>query len=282
MKITGRYIALALGVACLVPVGRAAGATEADPPYAVIASRNIFGLMPVPTNNPAEEAAALADLPKITPNGIMSIFGKLQVLFKVAVKPVTGQPNNGNKDDSYVMCVGERQDEIEVVKIDEAASIVTFNNHGTVQELPLVAASPTGPGAGPSGPGGPGGRGGNPGFAPHFTPGKGGGLAAPMGMDNHGQRGPTVGGNPGSSGTGLPSFGGNSSTGFGNSSANNQAEALTPEAQVLLMEKNRLDTQDEVIQGKMPPLPPTPITPEDAVGVGGVPLVKPPSIPGQE
>jgi hypothetical protein len=257
---------------------------EADPPYTVIASRNIFGLMPVPTNNPTEDAAAQANLPKITPNGIMNIFGKVQVLFKVAVKPVTGQPNNGNKDDSYVMCVGERQDEIEVVKIDEAASVVTFNNHGTVQELPLVAASPTGPGAGPSGPGGPGGpggRGGNPGFAPHFTPGKGGGLAAPMGMDNHGQRGMTGGGNPGYSGTGLPSFGGNTSTGLGNSSANNQAEALTPEAQVLLMEKNRLDTQDEVIKGTMPPLPPTAITPEDAVGVGGAPLVRLPPIPGQ-
>jgi hypothetical protein len=99
-----------------------------------------------------------------------------------------------------------------------------------------------------------------------------------MGMGNRfSQSGPT-GGNPGSTGmSDMSSQGGAVGTG----QINNQAEALTPEAQVLLMEKNRLDTQDEVIKGTMPPLPPTAITPEDAVGVGGAPLVRLPPIPGQ-
>lgn len=275
MKIAGRFLAIAVGVACLAPVGRGAVAAESEPPFAVIASRNVFGLLAIPTNNPAEESAALASLPKITPNGIMNIFGKAQVLFKVAVKPQPGPPNNNNKDASYVMCEGERQDEIEVVKINEAASTVTFNNHGMVQELPLVATNPTGPGAGP----GPGGPGGNPGMAgPHGPSMRGGAVPPPMGMGNRfSQSGPT-GGNPGSTGmSDMSSQGGAVGTG----QINNQTEALTPEAQVLLMEKNRLDTQDEVIKGTMPPLPPTAITPEDAVGVGGVPLVRPPPIPGQ-
>ena len=64
----------------------------------------------------------------------MSIFGQLQVLFKVAGTAKPGQPA---KDDSYILSEGQRQDEIEVIHIDEKASLVTFNNHGTVQEIPL-------------------------------------------------------------------------------------------------------------------------------------------------
>jgi len=56
--------------------------------------------------------------------------------------------------------------------------------------------------------------------------------------------------------------------------------ALSPEAQVLLMEKARLDNQEAVTQGIMPPLPPTAITPSDATGVGGKPLVTLPPVPG--
>jgi hypothetical protein len=62
----------------------------------------------------------------------------LQVLFKVAGTAKPGQPA---KDESYILSEGQRQDEIEVVQIDEKASLVTFNNHGTVQELPLVKAN---------------------------------------------------------------------------------------------------------------------------------------------
>jgi hypothetical protein len=111
---------------------------------------------------------------KITPNGIMSIFGQLQVLFKVAGKP-------GGKDAFYTLGEGQRQDDIEVTKINETKGIVTFNNHGIVQELPLAAApalnmpvavsgQPTMvpgipiPFGGRGGPGGPGGRGGDNNF----------------------------------------------------------------------------------------------------------------------
>ena len=105
-------------------------------PYAPIVVRNIFGLNPVPTND--VNATPAEPPPKITPNGIMSIFGKWQVLFKVAGTPKPGQPA---KDESYILSEGQRQDEIEVIQIDEKANLVTFNNHGTVQELPLVKAN---------------------------------------------------------------------------------------------------------------------------------------------
>ena len=102
-------------------------------PYAVVVARNIFGLNPViiDTNPPAPPEPPV----KIVPNGIMSILGQLQVLFKVAAKP-------GGKDASYMLTEGQRQDDIEVVKINAKAATVTFNNHGIVQDLPLVVTQP--------------------------------------------------------------------------------------------------------------------------------------------
>jgi len=101
-------------------------------PYALVVTRNIFGLNP-PV--PVEAPSAPVEPPvKIMPNGIMNVFGKLQVLFKVAGKAP-------GKDDSYMLTEGQGKDDIEVIKIDEKAGIVTFNNHGVEQVLPLVAAT---------------------------------------------------------------------------------------------------------------------------------------------
>jgi len=46
--------------------------------------------------------------------------------------------------------------------------------------------------------------------------------------------------------------------------------------QMALIEQNRLDTQGAVDQGLMPPLPPTMLTPPEATGAGGMPLVAQP------
>ncbi|MGH7953205.1 MAG: hypothetical protein ACREFE_14995 [Limisphaerales bacterium] len=115
-------------------------------PYAPVVERNLFGLNPVtvaePTPPPVKPPV------KITPNGIMTIFGQLQVLFKVAGTPERGKPA---VEQSYILSEGQRQDDIEVTHIDEKKGIVTFNNHGLVQEIPLVAASATSAGSPPSG-----------------------------------------------------------------------------------------------------------------------------------
>lgn len=112
-----------------------AGAAPSANPYAPIVTRNVFALVPIPVNTGPEVPADPP--PKITPNGIMTLFGNLQVLFKVTVS-VPGLPT---KDESHVLGVGEREDDIEVEKIDEKAAVITFNNHGVVQELPLVATA---------------------------------------------------------------------------------------------------------------------------------------------
>src|SRR6185369_9059978 len=74
---------------------------------------------------------------KITATGIQNFFGKAEVLFKVAGVSRPGQPP---KDQSYILKEGERQDDIEVVKIDEKNGIITFRNHGQTQDVVLSSA----------------------------------------------------------------------------------------------------------------------------------------------
>jgi hypothetical protein len=237
-------------------------------PYALVVTRNVFGLNPpAPATVPAP-----ADPPlRITPNGILSIFGHVQVLFKVTVV----KPGVPAKDQFYNLSEGQSEDDIEVTRIDEKNGIVTFNNHGTVQELPLIATSASG-GSAPMPAGGI-----------NMTPripvpamANGGNGYTRFGANGTlGGRNPNFGngGNNPDANNGA-NFGGNS---YGGNSGQQPQETLTPEAQVILMEKNRIDTQDLVNQGKMPPLPPTPLTPDDATGNNGQPLVQLPSIPGQ-
>lgn len=107
----------------------------ADNPYAPIAARNIFGLNP-----PQPKNITTPDPPsKITLNGVMDIFGTSQALFYVDVPP---RPPLPATQKSYILSEGQRQDDIEVTHIDEKKGVVTFNNHGVVQEIPLVKAAP--------------------------------------------------------------------------------------------------------------------------------------------
>jgi hypothetical protein len=241
-------------------VGSFRASAAVDNPYAPIVARNIFGLVPIPTNNPADAGPPPIPPPKITPNGIMTLFGKLQVLFKVANPPKPGQPP---KEDSYVLGVGERQDEIEVQKIDEPAATITFNNHGTIQELPLVAGTASGAGAAPA----------MPTF--NFAPPP---VAIPAPAAGGSGLMPTMGGggrfgrarSPGSAGFGGGTPSGGSPAinfpGFGNSSSRSSASATaetqpaaTPEEQILRMERQRATFLD---QGNPAAaiIPPTPLT----------------------
>jgi hypothetical protein len=187
----------------------------------------------------------------------MKLFGQLQVLFKVATPPKPGQPPG---DQSYVMSEGDRQDGIAVNKIDEQAGIITFDNHGVIQQLPLettpnvsTPAAGFGPGSGAAPPmrrflGGRFGRdrdlsggGGNPGAmtaASSLTSAAGGQTSAPGSFPTaSGYNGVQVHAN-----TGNP-------------------DGLTPEAQVIMMEANRQQLQQQ--PNEVPPelIPPTPLTP---------------------
>ena len=245
MRFAGHFIASLLLAGCFSLTVRATDVAAVGNPYVSVVARNIFGLLPIPTNNPADQAAPPVEPPpKITPNGIMTIFGNLQVLFKVATKPPPGQPP---KDDSYVLTEGERQDEIEVVKIDGKAGMVTFNNHGTIQELPLVPGTAT-TGAAPAGapPGG------HPGFPlPRSRPPSGGAASGNLSsLFEHA--------NAASTGA-MPTMSSPSSSSPGNVGNNAKEEALSPEAQIIMMEAQRAEWLDKGNPAAAI-IPPTPIT----------------------
>jgi hypothetical protein len=274
MKRLGRIsVWLAVGLALNASLRAASPASANNPspenPYATVAVRNIFGLNPpvVATNDP--NALLEAMLPKITPTGIMSVFGYTQVLFKVAaaagVVAKAGQPA---KEEFYILSQGQRQDDIEVIKIDEKNSLVTFDNHGITQELPLASTSSSGtPAASPSPVAG------NPGMAPRL-PGGGGnnggnnggfnGFGAGPGENNGGVPNSNPGFNSGGPNGGGPN-GANGSMSFG---GNTQGHIYQPEPStisaddsVILIEAQRAALMNSPTP-EYPPalLPTTPLT----------------------
>jgi hypothetical protein len=191
-------------------------------PFAPIVAHNMFGL------NPPQTAAASADAnppPKITPTGIMTIFGSRQALFTVDGESKPGQPPG--KSGSYILSEGQRQDDIEVTRISEKSGVVTFNNHGVVQEIPLTKA---------------------PTITTPITT-----MPTPIAVNSR----------PSTRTVAPPANSGNND---GNLRASPTRGNLTPEAQIIAMEVNRQLTADRVSNGEMPPLPPTPLTPSDAPG----------------
>jgi hypothetical protein len=111
-----------------------------DNGFAAIATRNVFGLQH--ESSASAHPVATAPPAKITPNGIMTIFGRSQVLFKVSAPTLPGQPPL--KEQSYILGEGERQDDIEVRKIDLKSAVITVSNHGFIQDLLLAASLASG------------------------------------------------------------------------------------------------------------------------------------------
>lgn len=213
----------------------------------------------------------------------MDVFGRQKVLFKTSGKP-------GEKDNYYDLPEGMGQDDIMVKKIDEKAGMITFDNHGTEQQIALVTQSSGGGGGngggGSNGGGGmPGRFGGNTGFRPGggFNGGGGGSFHSYGGSNPGGQNGFNNGNNVngGYNGGGTSgginldghqlSFGGTSYSGT-RSTTTLPPDGMTAEQQALIIEVNRAQTQDQVNSGELPPLPPTMITPPGATAAGGVPL----------
>jgi hypothetical protein len=122
-------------------------AVTTDNPYQAIVGRNVFSLKPPPPPPNPEDLIKKVPPPTIKLQGLQTILGRRQVLFKVPPKP-PGQP----KEEFFVMNEGERQGEIEVVEINMQAEAVKFKNHGQEQLLnmkddadkPVVAAPPPG------------------------------------------------------------------------------------------------------------------------------------------
>lgn len=189
--------------------GNAPGNNDPSNPYTSIAVRNVFGLNPpTPVTIVQPDTAPPA---KITLTGITTIFGPPEALYKVADVPQQGKPP---KDQSYILHEGEGQDDIVVQHIDVAKAIVTFNNHGQVQDIPLMTGVASGGGSGSGGGGG-------------FQPQPGGGRPSyNNSLQNFRQRmdqqrtGNQNGYNPNPAGNNNPA-GQSSYNGYGGSSYNN-------------------------------------------------------------
>jgi hypothetical protein len=264
MKLAATYLIM---TGLVLSVGaRSEGAASEDKPYSTIVERNMFGLVPIPPPDVGPPPTPVDPPPKITFNGIMTIFGRDQALFKVVNKPKAGQPA---KEDAYVLAEGERQDDIEVVKINKATGMVTFNNHGEVQELSLAPADASA-GAAPALAAG----GGNNYFARAGAPPVPMSLAERAALRRAQAQGRNLpvspSGNPAMAGGavgGSPDANGAAPGGF-NTPINSsqiyhpeleQNDSMTPEQNVLLIEAQRMKyLQDN--DPRAPMMPPTPIT----------------------
>jgi hypothetical protein len=134
------------------------GAVPGDNPYKGIVERNLFGLKdPPPPPSPAELNKPQPS--KIILTGITDILGRKQALMKVPAAPAKpGETPKGEQ--SFILTIGQREGEIEVLEIDPVAGMVKVRNAGVVEELtfekngPKLASAPA-PGA-PAAPGAPG------------------------------------------------------------------------------------------------------------------------------
>jgi hypothetical protein len=270
---TIRYLLISLaGGLALSANARAEDVVLPGNPYALVVARNIFGLNPPTPVDPS--AASSTPPPKITLNGITDILGQMQALFKAAATAKPGKPAG---DESYILSEGQRQDDIEVVKIDEKAGIVTFNNHGETQELTLVAATGT---SAPTAGGNPG----NPanGFRPAPGASSGGGnifggrggtpYGGGFGGSNRGNANSGMGGGYGGGNGGNNSGGLGNGLNFGNSPTRASSflqqpqNTMSVEESDAIIEVSRELTKQQVQEGALPPLPPTEATPPGSPG----------------
>ena len=227
---------------------------ESGNKYHAIVDRNVFGLKaPAP---PPDPEANKPPPPKITPTGITTIFGNKRALFKVQMP---AKPPEPAKEQSFILTVGQREGQIEVLDIDEVAGSIKFNNYGSVVTLTLEkdgAKLPNTPPMAVPPPGVP------PAAATYAPPG-----VNPGGMSG-GASVTTIGG----ASAGLKSIptrtlrlpngpGGAAPTTLGVTPQATDQGNLSREEQTILMELERERTRDQVSKGALPPLPPTALSP---------------------
>lgn len=132
MKRSGKTFVLALSA---VLFGQAAGAVSADSsPYRGIVERNIFNVHAAPPVAAVDPQSLLPPPPNVKLQGITDILGRKQVLFKVQLP---AKPGAAGKEESYILTVGERQGEIEILDINPKAGTVRMRNYGVETNLSL-------------------------------------------------------------------------------------------------------------------------------------------------
>jgi hypothetical protein len=286
MKLREKTLLCAAAALALCTAASALTSDSSANPYQGIVERNVFGLKPPPP--PPDPEANKPPPPKLTLTGILSgsVFGGKRALMKAP--PSAGKPGEQAKgEQSYILAVGQRDGDVEVLDIDDKAGSVRVNNAGITVVLtfekdgqkgsvgaPPPGVIPTAPGAIPP-PIVPAANpykaaGGSPGFVPPSRPMRYPGSAGSMTP-------PVIGGaSPVASyaGASAPSVSvGGSTLSLGSSSSPNipapvanPVHELSFEEQMLMVEMERERTKNLVLSGKMPPLPPTPATPVGSPG----------------
>ncbi|HXP61667.1 MAG TPA: hypothetical protein VN829_14320 [Dongiaceae bacterium] len=129
-------------------------------PYQPIVARNVFGLKPPPP--PASTEPPKPPPPKITLTGIFTVLGPKKAILKATLPPKPGEPA---KEQTFTLAEGEREGEIEVLKIDVKNATVKVNDYGVETNLvfdKITSTTVAGAAPPPPGPGGVPPPGGNP------------------------------------------------------------------------------------------------------------------------
>ena len=241
---------------------------SSDVPYQAIVERNLFGLKPPPPPGP-DPASTKAAPPKITLNGITTILGNKRALLKTSP---TGKTGEQAKEQSYMLAEGQRDGDLEVLKIDEIAGSVMVKYDGADITLTFEKDGPKGNSSPPPPGGAPGGGMAPPGVGPASAGMNSGGGLGPM--PTRALRMPTSGGASSANAT----EGGVSSPGYGvagsaatasQGQSGNASPPLTAEESTAIIEAQRQHYKD--IGSPIANLfPPTPLTPaRDAADESG-------------
>jgi hypothetical protein len=251
------------GAFVLCAVANAMTAESSGTPYQEIVVRNVFALTNPPP--PPDPAATKPPPPKITLTGITTILGKPRALMKVLIP---AKPGTKQEEQSFILAVGQRDGDIEVLEIDDKAGIVKVNDFGTITNLSfenngvkLASGPPLGiPGAGGLPPGMPG-AGGLPNAGqPRTMPGRpmrlnpSGAAVSPTsygGMPTYTADGSA----PASATPGTVALGG-----LGTSASTPRAQQnwppetpMTPEQATIMEAAHAIKNQKAISQGDLPP-----------------------------
>lgn len=276
MKHGGKWLVCVIGGLTLGTAGAVTPDTP-DSPYQEIVSRNVFSLKPPPPPPNPEDTKPPPS--KITLTGITTIVGKKALMKTPAppVKPGTPPGTPPPTEQFYMLGEGQRDGEIEVLAIDEKAGSVKVRNSGVEVTLtfekdgvkPPVSAPPAIPGA-PISPM-PGGVIPPPSLPPVPNP------AVPGIKPTFPVRPMRSPGQADVGGAGIPNYAAGgvqpvsvALPGFNSAvpaqSAQIPQNTMTLEEQVIGIEAQRKLTENQVLAGRLPPLPPTVLTPPGAPG----------------
>jgi hypothetical protein len=144
-KIAASLLAATVGFGAQM---QAAVSDSAPRPYQGIVERNVFGLRNPPQQK-IDDPIPPPSMPKVILTGITTILGAPLALLKVQSP---GSPGHPPSEQSYILTVGQKQGDIEVLNINDQAGTVQLNNAGNVTVLDINRDSPKPPPSPPPSP----------------------------------------------------------------------------------------------------------------------------------